>query len=345
MKTVLAGRRSVSEQYRNSKEERKMIVRKCFLAALTALCMALVLLPGTALAVMVDSGNCSRSSDDNVAWTVDDAGILTISGMGAMTNYASIYTNPMVSRHKSSIREIIIDTGVTHIGKLAFTTLTNVSSVTISDGLTSIGISAFMSCSSLTSITIPNSVTSIEIAAFSNCRSLTNVAIFGNVDKIREKTFDSCSSLTSIAIPDSVTSIEQFAFSACNKLSDVYYSGTKAQWQAISIDESWQGNEPLHAATIHCSDGDLINGEPAEPDNGQLHGKITVSGTYNAEGETVTLYITPDPGYKVSYLTVTDNDGNRRVLVTHTGHSGNMNTYTFNMPSYDVKVNVKFAKL
>ena len=56
--------------------------------------------------------------------------------------------------------------------------------------------------------------------------------------------------LTSITIPDSVTSIGWLAFDGCTGLTDVHYSGTKAQWKSLSVDD-------LSSATIHCTDGDI----------------------------------------------------------------------------------------
>ena len=58
--------------------------RKIFSIILAA-CMVLSLLPGTAgAAEVVDSGNCG----DNLTWTLDREGTLTISGMGEMANYS-----------------------------------------------------------------------------------------------------------------------------------------------------------------------------------------------------------------------------------------------------------------
>lgn len=55
-------------------------------------------------------------------------------------------------------------------------------------------------------------------------------------------------STRSVTIPDSVTSIGNYAFGGCPSLTDVYYSGTKENWNAITISN---GNEPLTNATIH----------------------------------------------------------------------------------------------
>ena len=90
---------------------------------------------------------------------------------------------------------------------------------------TSIGFQAFEGCTGLTSITIPDGFTSIADWAFYNCTSLN-----------------------SINIPDSVTSIRNWAFENCTSLTDVYYTGTVAQWTAITIGSK---NRPLTNATIH----------------------------------------------------------------------------------------------
>jgi len=45
-----------------------------------------------------------------------------------------------------------------------------------------------------------------------------------------------------------VTSIDEEAFSECESLTVVWYAGTKAQWENITINN---GNEPLSSATIH----------------------------------------------------------------------------------------------
>ncbi len=110
------------------------------------------------------------------------------------------------------------------IGNYVFKDNNKIKSITIPEGVTSIGDYAFSHCSSLTSITIPDSVTSIGYAAFAHS-----------------------SSLTSITIPDSVTSIGEFAFYDCSKLKAVYYTGTKSQWNNITIADY---NSDLTSATI-----------------------------------------------------------------------------------------------
>ena len=66
------------------------------------------------------------------------------------------------------------------------------------------------------------------------------------VTSIGVSAFYGCTGLTSVTIPDSVTSIGDYAFSGCESLTSVYYHGTKAEWNKISI---VSGNGYLTSAT------------------------------------------------------------------------------------------------
>lgn len=76
------------------------------------------------------------------------------------------------------------------------------------------------------------------------------------VTSIGSLAFEECASLTSITIPDSVTSIGEGAFCDCASLTDIYYSGTKAEWNAVTIGD---GNGWLTEATIHFNDENALN--------------------------------------------------------------------------------------
>jgi len=93
------------------------------------------------------SGSCGQ----DVTFALTDAGTLTISGNGSMTNYTSSSNAPWYSS-RSSIKTVIIE-----------------------DGVTSIGAAAFYYYPNLKNVTIPKSVTSIESTSFYKCTSLNNV--------------------------------------------------------------------------------------------------------------------------------------------------------------------------
>ena len=163
------------------------------------------LAPKAEAATIVDSGKCG----DNVTYTLDSDGLLTISGTGAMYDYSWEYIPPWET---TLVRSAVVSDGVTSIGGFAFYKCSSLMSITIPDSVTSIGEWVFDDCSSLTSVTIPYGVTSIGDSAFRGCSGLTNITIPDSVTSIGEWVFDDCSSLTSITIPDSVTSIGHSAF-------------------------------------------------------------------------------------------------------------------------------------
>ena len=164
------------------------------------------------------SGTCG----DNLTWELDNAGTLTISGSGKMTDYASyekIYAPWYNSR--DSVKRAVIGNGVINIGRYAFYGCEALTSVIIPNSVTSIGAQAFYGCGDLTSMTIPNSVTCIETQAFYICKSLTSVTIPNSVTSIGDNAFAFCYGLTSVTIGNSVTSIGEDAFESCKSLTSI----------------------------------------------------------------------------------------------------------------------------
>ena len=149
-----------------------------------------------------------------------------------------------------SLTCITIPSSVTSIGSSAFSDCYSLTNVRFEENiqLTSIGNYAFSNCDSLTGITLPSSVTTIGNGAFAHCDSL-NTVIFEENSKlttIGDDAFAYCDSLTGITIPSSVTTIGSSAFYNCYSLKTVYYTGTKSEWNTISIGSS---NSKLTNAT------------------------------------------------------------------------------------------------
>ena len=144
------------------------------------------------------SGTCG----DNLTWTLDDNGTLTISGTGDMYNY-SIGDSPF--SYSSSIKKVVINEGVTRIGEYAFCGCESLTSITIPKSVSSIGSRAFYRCISLVSITIPDSVTSIGDYGFSECTGLTSVIIPDKGINIGSDVFSGCTSLVCVSSESSHT--------------------------------------------------------------------------------------------------------------------------------------------
>ena len=169
---------------------------------------------------LLDSGNCGDQGD-NVTWTLDRDGRLTISGSGAMKDYSTFVRPVPWCSNRETIKSVTIENGVTNIGESAFVNCTGLVSINIPDGVTSIGSDAFSGCTGLTSINIPDGVTSIGSAAFKNCTGLTSISIPDGVTSIGINTFDNCTGLVSINIPDGVTSIGSCSFYHCTGLTNI----------------------------------------------------------------------------------------------------------------------------
>lgn len=104
-------------------------------------------------------------------------------------------------------------------------------------------------CNKMTDYSIPDGITEIKSTAFQGRKNLNSVTIPDGITEIKSATFYECEKLNSITITSNVKSICNFAFYKCTNLTDVYYIGTEAQWDEISISDS--GNNDLLNATIH----------------------------------------------------------------------------------------------
>ena len=73
--------------------------------------------------------------------------------------------------------------------------------------------------------------------------------------KIGNSAFCQCLIMTSITIPSSITLIDEQALAECESLTTINFTGTKAQWNAITFGTDWNWNTP--ATVVHCTDGDV----------------------------------------------------------------------------------------
>lgn len=232
-------------------------MKKRGIGLLLVLCMLMSMftaMPMTASAAT--SGTCGS----NLTWTLDDNGALTISGTGDMWDWNYDNRAPW-NDIRNNVKTAIIEIGVTSIDSMAFYDCDSLTNVSISSSITSIGDMAFRYCSSLTSINVDignQYYSSLNGNLYDKNQTLliqyaigkkdTSFSIPNSVTSIGDSAFWSCDNLTSISIPNSVTSIGDSAFEYCRSLKDVYYSGSEAQWEKISIGS---GNACLAKATIH----------------------------------------------------------------------------------------------
>lgn len=129
---------------------------------------------------------------DNLTWTMDYQGVLTISGTGTMKMdetyidgiyikdygwdvYSDVFTD---GNMRSVVKKLVLNEGITTIGEKAFSRM-RFDSVTIPSSVTRIEEGAFSYCP-LYTLTIPDSVTDIAPTAFSYCNWLETVNVSQN---------------------------------------------------------------------------------------------------------------------------------------------------------------------
>ena len=216
-------------------------MKKRILSAFLAFCVLLTLCPATTrAATIVASGPCGAENEADLIWTLDENGLLTFVGSGAMKDYdvalaanGDDYTTAPWLPYESQIKSVEIPSGVTHVGRRAFHAsftygdvwdyygFESLASVTLADSVESIGDGAFTGCRGLTTVTLSNRLTSIGESAFSYCSALEPLTIPGSVKEIGKNAFSCCSKLANIDLKEGVASIgaNAFAYSALETLT------------------------------------------------------------------------------------------------------------------------------
>ena len=297
----------------------------------------------------VAGGQCG----DDLTWTLDSSGTLTISGTGPMYGY-SLHKNPWCdsalrnSGISTRVKNVEISSGVTTLGAYALSACDSMVSVSLPETLLAVGESCFFSSTALHNISIPNSVRSIGDCAFSGCNGLTRVTLGSSLKGIGGQAFKECSSLSSIVIPEGVTAIEystfedcsnlmeitiprtvtsigRWAFDGCYGLSKVTFTGTRAQWNAIDVKEY---NDPLLSANIT-----FAGSGPAAP---------TVTGGNDSQGRPTLKWnaVTGAAKYEVYRARSMNGDYIKYSTVTGTSYTNtsyieNGNTYYYKVRALD----------
>ncbi|MCM1365502.1 MAG: leucine-rich repeat domain-containing protein [Faecalibacterium sp.] len=287
-------------------------ILSCVLAVLMLVCAV----PMAASAAEVSSGQCG----DNVYWSLDDQGTLTISGSGDMweperyPNWDDGETPQLFSGW--SVSKVVIEKGITSIWSSAFTRCVNLTSIVVDDNnedyssedgvlfnkskttliqypnsdlrttytipksVTNIAPRAFKNCSNLINIVLPDGMTNIDMYAFEDCSNLSSIVIPENVTSIDYGVFKGCSKLISVEMPDSIEIIENGAFEDCSSLSNVVISNG-----VISIGRhSFRGCSSLKSIAI--PDGVTDLGDSAFEECSELENITIGSGISRIENHT-----------------------------------------------------------
>ena len=187
----------------------------------------------------------SSGTTGDCTWRLEGT-VLIISGNGAMAD--CVYDGDkekFILPWGDKITKVIIEEGVTEVGKAAFykcgslkevvlpeglTTIKpgafyeckKLETVVFPEGLTTIGEHAFERCTGLKEIDLPEGLTLIDSSAFCNCTNLSSVKFPESLNKIGGYAFENCKALTSLTIPENTATINSCAFRGCSNIKELY---------------------------------------------------------------------------------------------------------------------------
>lgn len=258
-------------------------MKKRFVSLLLAISMIFSLMPVSAVTAFaesenggevttVDSGYCGADNGgENLRWTLDNNGVLTISGSGAMKDYTwdeNVRLDWYV--RKKDIRSVVLDNRITHIGDYAFDKCTNIESVrytgytgnagvALPESVTTIGVHAFSDTGVTGTLKLPEHLTEIDSSAFYHCGKLNGeLKLPDTVKEIGGFAFNSCGFTGKLELPASLEKIGNDAFESCSGLTG---NGTEIDKKVAAVTVKKHENA---AVTIDGLDGTTVKAGEAK---------------------------------------------------------------------------------
>ncbi len=165
-------------------------------------------------------GECGQDA----VWSLDEAGVLTISGKGALYDYDVV---PW-AEYRSKIIRAVVEEGITELCSGCFFDCGNLKRAELPEGLIDLKSNLFRDCYSLESVNIPSTVTSIAMYSFNSCESLTSADLPEALENIGNLAFFDCPSLSRITFHGNLPSIGTNSFATVT--ADVSYPAGNETW-------------------------------------------------------------------------------------------------------------------
>ena len=282
----------------------------------------------------IDSGTCG----ENLTWTIDLDGTLRITGTGAMADYTDAAA-PW-SKHASAVKSLILEDGVTSVGKNAFSGMNSMISAVVPTTTEYIAEGAFAGCSALQEIQIPF----VGVSADAADSEAVFGAIFGKVSsggvvqyykqegtslsgyrygipeslkkvtvtagsKISFGAFYNCTGLAEIYLNEGIAAIAKYSFNGCTGLKDLIIPKSVTAIEEYAL----KGCNSLESLTVPFVGASRDANATYDSVFGHVFGRTSQSDSnyyvqyYNVEGTSLSGY-----GYAVptalKKVTVTDAD-------------------------------------
>ena len=180
---------------------------------------------------------------------------------GAQKDTYSTYTNTTQYYGTSSkantyitekLKKVIVSQG-SKIKDYSFNGCKTIEEIVLCESTTYIGLKAFYNCYGLKYINLADTkVGYIDSDAFRHCTSLEFISVeFAKSPQkpsLKKQTFAGCTALKSIIL-SSIESVEESVFFECDNLKEIYFTGTKDEYDAITVNST--GNTQLSKVTVY----------------------------------------------------------------------------------------------
>lgn len=284
---------------------------KRFLSILLCFCLILGMMPGfimTAYASAVPNGTYEvPNTGGNIHFTIS-GNTLTVSGTGDIPDRTPetagniLGTEYVTATSGTTITKIVVENGITRLGNFAFAGFNNVTEITIPESVTTIGMYAFWGVG-ITSLQLPSRLSIIDTLAIVDCPNLTTI-IFGNdstdtaLTTVRYRFVSDCPSLNLIRFSPSMSSILPGALSDVENNTGLCVEAYMKYRGAIGYNTDGLKGLPDGVVKNYYelalqNNGTTIDVNPAKNTSAFYTG-------YYAAGDTVSLTVTPDPGYTLT---------------------------------------------
>jgi len=176
---------------------------------------------------------------DNVYYTLDYDGVLTLTGTGSTYDYPDGYPSPWEDI-ASVLRKIEVGEGITRLGDFLFFYADYVTEVTLPSTLEELGDGVFEYCRYLPEVQLPSGLRRIDNAVFWCCEQLTEITIPASVNYIGDCAFYWCSGLEEITFRGSAPTFDG-ADIFWDVTATAYYPASESSWRSV-INNDYGGN-------------------------------------------------------------------------------------------------------